>query len=89
MYTEYGFLKFVLQLYDYILFYQFYEGDTEMRSLEHSGKYRGRSASSHDDSTSVSSFRDGDEKKVFEDQLNLLQEQLVSAMIENQNLGIL
>ena len=58
-----------------------------MKSLESSRRYRGRSASSHDDVMSVTSFRDVDEKQVFEDQLTLLQEQLVSAMIENQNLG--
>ena len=36
---------------------------------------------------SVASFRDIDEKQVFEDQLNHLQEQLVSVMIENQKQG--
>ena len=58
-----------------------------MKTLEHSGRYKGCSASFHDDDMSVSSFRDVDEKQVFEDQLNHLQEQLVSVHIENQNLG--
>ena len=44
-------------------------------------------SSYHDDSISMCSFKDSDEKQVFEDQLNHLQEQLVSAMIENQTLG--
>ena len=56
---------------------QSYDGDKE----------RSRSSSYYDDNMSVASFRDIDEKQVFEDQLNHLQEQLVAVMIENQKQG--
>ena len=56
---------------------QSYDGDKE----------RSRSSSYYDDNMSVASFRDTDEKQVFEDQLNHLQEQLVAVMIENQKQG--
>ena len=66
-----------------LILLQFYDANTEFKAPGHSGWLSGY----HDDSMSVSSFKDNDEKQVFEEQLNTLQEQLVSVMIENQNLS--
>ena len=62
---------------------QFYDGDIAMKKT----RSKDTASSYNDDSISMCSFKDSDEKQVFEDQLNHLQEQLVSAMIENQTLG--
>lgn len=58
-----------------------------MKSVGHSGKQQVQPTGFHEDSISMSSFKDVEEKEVFEEQLNHLQEQLVSIMIENQTLG--